>query len=65
MVIVQELYALIIPNPFHLPNDPGPNAAYVRPINPNNPGVMPDPAIPLTRTEQATIDTALTHCKNY
>ena len=53
------------PNLFCLPKDPGLNAVYLRPINPNNPGVVPDPAVPLTRMEQATIDTTFTRCKNY
>jgi hypothetical protein len=65
MVMARELYALRIPNPFRLPNDPGPNAVYIRPINPNNPGVVPDPAVPLTWMEQATIDLMFTRCKNY
>jgi hypothetical protein len=65
MVMARELYALLTPNPFRLPNNPGPNAVYVRPIDPNNPGVVPDPAVPLTRTEQATINLTFTHLKNY
>jgi hypothetical protein len=65
MVMAQELYAFITPNLFRLPNDPRSNAVYVRPINLNNPGVVPDPAILLTRKEQATIDTTFTLCKNY
>jgi hypothetical protein len=65
MVMAQELYALITPNPFCLPNNLGPNAVYVRPINLNNSGVASNPAIPLTRTEQATINTTFTRCKNY
>ncbi len=62
--MAQELYALLTPYPFRLPNDPGPNAVYARAINPLNPGAVSDPA-PLTRTEQATIDTTFTCRKNY
>jgi hypothetical protein len=65
MVMGQELYALLTPNPFCLPNNPGPNAVYIRPINPSNPGVVPDPAVPFTRMEQATINSMFTHHKNY
>jgi hypothetical protein len=65
MVMARELYALLTPNPFRLPNDPGPNAVYVRPINPLNPVVVPDPSVPLTRTEQATIDTTFARRQNY
>jgi hypothetical protein len=64
MVMAQELYALLTPNLFHLPNNPGPNAEYARAINPTNPGVVPDPAS-LTRTEQAIIYMTFTHCNNY
>jgi hypothetical protein len=65
MVMAQELYALLTPTPFHLPTNPGAHTVYVWPIDPSNPGVIPDPAIPLTRTEQATIDTTFSGCKHY
>ncbi len=65
--MARELYDLLTPNPFCMPNDPGSNAVYVRPIDPNtnNPGVVPDPAVPLTQTEQATINLTFTRRKNY
>jgi hypothetical protein len=65
MMMAQELYALLTPNPFRLPNNPGPNAVYVRPIDPLNPAVVPNLSVPLTWIEQATIDTTFAHCKNY
>jgi hypothetical protein len=65
MVMARELYALLPPTPFCLPTNPGAHTVYIRPINPSNPGVIPDPAIPLTRTEQATMDTTFSHCKHY
>ncbi len=63
--MARELYALITPNLFRLPNDPRSNAVYVRPVDPKNPEVVPDPAVPLTRMEQATLDMMFTRCKNY
>jgi hypothetical protein len=63
--MAQELYALLMLTPFCLPTDPGANAVYVRPINPDNPGVVPDPPVPLTKTEQATINTTFACCKHY
>jgi hypothetical protein len=65
MVMARELYTLLTPHPFCLPTNPGPSATYVRPINPNNPRVVPDPAVPLSRTEQATIDTTFARRKHY
>jgi hypothetical protein len=64
LVMAQELYALLTSMPFRMPNDPGPNAVYVRALDPENPNAQPDPAL-LTRTEQATIDTSFTRCKHY
>jgi hypothetical protein len=64
MVMARELYALLTPNHFHLHIHPRLNAVYTRGTNPANPSTAPDPA-PLTRTEQATIDTTFTRCKNY
>jgi hypothetical protein len=64
MVMYRALYALLTPTPFQTTNDPGPNAVYVRAINPANPNVIPD-AAPLTRTEQGTIDTMFNHHKHY
>jgi hypothetical protein len=65
MVMARELYTLLTPNPFCLPQNPGLNAVYVRPINPLNPAVVPDLSVPLTRTEQATIEMTFARCKNY
>ncbi len=59
MVMARELYALLTPYPFRLPNNPEPHAVYARAIAPQNPGAVPDPA-PLMRTEQATIDMTFT-----
>jgi hypothetical protein len=60
--MARELYALLTPMPFRTHNNPGPSAIYVRALNPANP--VPDPA-PLTRTEQAMIDTTFAHHKHY
>jgi hypothetical protein len=62
--MAQKLYALLTLTPLRRPTNPGANAVYVHPIDPNNPGVVPDPAVPLTRTEQATIDTTFARCKH-
>ena len=63
--MARELYALFTPHSFCLPTNPGPSAIYVRPNNPNNPQVVPDPAVPLSRTKQATIDTTFARRKHY
>jgi hypothetical protein len=63
--MARELYTLLTLTPFRRPTDPGANAVYVHPIDPNNPGVVPDPAVPLTRMEQATIDVMFSRCKHY
>jgi hypothetical protein len=61
MVMARELYALLMPMPFHLPNDPGVAAIYVclvmagQPVN----------ATLLTRTEQPSIDTRFARAKHY
>ncbi len=62
LVMAGELYALLTPTPFHTPNNPRPSAFYVRALDPTNP--VPDPA-PLTRTEQATINTTFASRKHY
>jgi hypothetical protein len=64
MVMNRALYALFTPTPFRTPNNPGPNAVYIRAIDPENPNAIPD-AAPLTRTEQATIDMTFNRCKHY
>jgi hypothetical protein len=65
LVMARELYALLTLTPLRQPTNPGVNNVYVCPINPNNPGVVPDPAVPLTRMEQATIDTMFARYKHY
>ena len=57
LVMSQEMYALLTPTPFRRPNDPGPTPVYVR--------VDPTDVTPLTRTEQATIDTVFARERNY
>ncbi len=64
LVMNRALYALLTPMPFHVPNDPGPNAVYARAINPANPNAILDAAL-LTRTKQATIDTTFVCRKHY
>ena len=60
LVMAHPLYALIKQNPFRLPNDPGPNAVYIRPmplvsvLNADG-DVVPDNMV-LTRTKMATIN---------
>jgi hypothetical protein len=53
----RDMYALLTPSPFQQPNNPGPVAVYIR-NDPNN-------TTPLTRTEQATIDTTFAHERHY
>jgi hypothetical protein len=65
MVMARELYALLMPTPICLPTNPGAHTVYIWTIDPSNPGVIPDPAVPLTRTEQATIDTTFSHRNHY
>jgi hypothetical protein len=65
LVMARELYTLLTKTPFRCPTNPGANTVYVRSIDPNNPGVVPDPAVPLTKTEQATINTTFARCKYY
>ena len=36
LVMARELYTLLTLTPFRLPTNPGANAVYVRPIDPNN-----------------------------
>jgi hypothetical protein len=65
MMMARELYTLLTPTPFRLPTNPVAHAVYVWPINRSNTGVIPDPAVPLTRTEQTTIDTMFSHHKHH
>jgi hypothetical protein len=53
MVIARDLYALLTPNACCLPNNPGDTAVYIRPTVAGK----PVDNTPLTRTEQATINT--------
>jgi hypothetical protein len=62
LVMARELHALITPMPFCTPNDPGPSAIYIRALDPAN--LVPDPA-PLTRAEEATINTMFARQKHY
>jgi hypothetical protein len=52
-------------NPITPPHRSGGEHCYVHLINPNNPGVVPDPAVPLTRTKQVMVDTTFARCKHY
>jgi hypothetical protein len=63
LIMACELYALLVGavNPFQLPVNPGPNAIYNRPILA---GQRPD-LTPLTRREQATINTLFKFQKSY
>ena len=63
LVMARELYALLTgpTNPFRIPLDPGGVAIYTRPVLL---GQAID-ASPLTRTEQATIDTQFARQKHY
>jgi hypothetical protein len=64
MVMNRALYTLLTPLPFRMPNDPGPNAVYVRAVDPANPNAILD-AAPLTKTEQGTIDMTFNRRKHY
>jgi hypothetical protein len=57
LVMSREMYALLTPMPFRRPNDPGPTPIYVW----ND----PTDVTPLTRTEQAMIDTVFAREHNY
>jgi hypothetical protein len=51
MVMARELYALLMLTPFHLPNDPGNAAIYVRLV------MAGQPVNAIKRMEQTSIDT--------
>ena len=61
MVMARELYSLLTNVPFCLPTNPGVAAVYVRAV------VIGQPVnnSPLSRTEQASIDTLFNSCKHY
>jgi hypothetical protein len=58
MVMAHELYALLTIQPFRLPTNPGATATYIRSQTPG----QPVNNAPLTRTEQASID-SLFNCR--
>jgi hypothetical protein len=59
--MARELYALLTPMPFCLPNDPGDTAVYICPVMAGQPVDTPL----LTRMEQASIDMHFAHAKHY
>ena len=61
MVMARELYGLITNIPFRLPTNPGAAAVYVRAVVSG----QPVNNAPLSRTEQASIDTAFNRQKHY
>jgi hypothetical protein len=61
MAMAQELYALLTPMPFCLPNDPGNAAIYIRPVVAG----QPINTTPLMRMEQATTNMQFARAKHY
>jgi hypothetical protein len=61
MVMARKLYVLLTTQPFRLPTDPGATATYVRSQIPG----QPINNAPLTRTEQASIDSLFNQRKAY
>ncbi len=61
MVMARELYALLTPNAFYLPNNPGNAAVYACPTLEG----QPVDNTPLMQTEQAMIHTHFAHEKHY
>jgi len=61
MVMARELYSLLTNIPFRLPTNPGAAAVYVRATTLG----QPVNNAPLSRTEQASIDTLFNHRKHY
>ena len=61
MIMAQQMYSLLTTTPFRLPSDPGDAPNYTRAVLQ---GEQIDTS-PLTRTEQATIDTLFTRRKHY
>jgi len=57
LIMSRGMYALLTPTPFRRPNTPGPALVYTR----NDPA----DTTPLTRTEQASIDTAFACERHY
>ena len=61
MVMARELYSLLTNIPIGLPTNPGAAAVYVRAITTGQPANN----APLSRSEQASIDTSFNCCKHY
>jgi hypothetical protein len=61
MVMARELYSLLTNIPFRLPTNPGAAAVYVRAVVTG----QPVDNTPLSRTEQALIDTLFNRRKHY
>jgi hypothetical protein len=61
MVMARELYALLTPSAFRLPNDPSNTMVYTHPTLVG----QPIGNTPLTQTEQATINMPFVHEKHY
>jgi hypothetical protein len=61
MVMARELYSLLTNIPFHLPTNPGKAAVYVHAVVTG----QPVDNTPLSRTEQALIDTLFNRHKHY
>jgi hypothetical protein len=61
MVMARELYALLTIQPFRLPTNPGATGIYIRSQTPG----QPVNNAPLTRTEQASIDSLFNRHKAY
>jgi hypothetical protein len=62
LVMARELYTLLTLMPFHMPNNLGPNAVYIRALNPANPNAQPDPACSQEYSKQQL--TRLLHVAN-
>jgi hypothetical protein len=61
MVMAQELYTLLTPTPFRLPNNLGDATIYVCPVMAG----QPVNATAFTRTEQASMDMCFARAKHY
>jgi len=61
MVMAQNMYALLTTTPFRIPTTPGDTPTYIRTILAGE----PTDNTPLTRTEQATIDSTFARRKHY
>ena len=61
MVMAQNMYALLTATTFHIPTTPGDTPSYLRAVLSGKPADNS----PLTRTEQATIDSTFARRKHY